>query len=103
VPPSEAYEHSEMILYRALVLEEGGQIQEALAYLDTSKVGPESPCQSMSLGSVSAHVVLRPLVGHCSASNFFVDYLQGKAAWTFYCRTSSRTALGSWSSGGGCC
>ncbi|CAL8463644.1 g3178 [Coccomyxa elongata] len=37
VPPSEAYEHSEMILYRALVLEEGGQTQEALAYLDASK------------------------------------------------------------------
>ena len=38
MPASEAYEHSEMILYRALVLEEGGQTEEALAYLDTSKV-----------------------------------------------------------------
>ena len=40
VPPSEAYEHSEMLLYRALILEEGGQVQEALAYLDECKVMP---------------------------------------------------------------
>lgn len=42
MPPSEAYEHSEMILYRAVVLEEGGQTQEALAYLDASKVSAET-------------------------------------------------------------
>ena len=39
VPASEAYEHSEMLLYRALILEEGGQLEEALAYLQESKVG----------------------------------------------------------------
>ena len=38
VPASEAYEHSEMLLYRALILEEGGRAQEALAYLDECKV-----------------------------------------------------------------
>lgn len=47
MPPSEAYEHSEMILYRALVLEEGGQTREALAYLDASKVSVE-PCKAAS-------------------------------------------------------
>ena len=42
VPASEAYEHSEMLLYRALILEEGGQLEEALAYLQESKVGRAS-------------------------------------------------------------
>lgn len=38
VPPAEAYEHSEMILYRALILEEGAQFEEAFSYLEASKV-----------------------------------------------------------------
>ena len=43
MPASEAYEHSEMLLYRALILEEGGQVQEALSYLDECKVLPPKP------------------------------------------------------------
>ncbi|CAK0738600.1 hypothetical protein CVIRNUC_001066 [Coccomyxa viridis] len=34
VAPNEAYEHSEMLLYRAMVLEEGGHFDEALTHLD---------------------------------------------------------------------
>lgn len=32
-PPSEKYEHSEMLLYKAMLLEEGGQLEEALGVL----------------------------------------------------------------------
>jgi hypothetical protein len=38
VPATEVYEHSEMILYRAMILEEGGQFKQALSYLEASKV-----------------------------------------------------------------
>ncbi len=38
VPPGEAYEHSEMLLYAAGVMAEGGRPQEALDYLDKRKV-----------------------------------------------------------------
>jgi hypothetical protein len=65
VPPSEAYEHSEMLLYRALILEEGGQLQEALAYLEESKVPP--PVQAPPLGmhaEVHAGVQIRLLLCH---------------------------------------
>lgn len=37
VMPSERYEHSEMLLYRASILEESGQTKEALEGLDKSK------------------------------------------------------------------
>ncbi|KAG2432388.1 hypothetical protein HYH02_012960 [Chlamydomonas schloesseri] len=37
VPAGEAYEHSEMLLYAAQVLAEGGKPEEALAYLDKRK------------------------------------------------------------------
>ena len=38
VAPNEAYEHSEMLLYRAMVLEEGGHFDEALTHLDLCQV-----------------------------------------------------------------
>ena len=38
VMPNEAYEHSEMLLYRAMVLDEGGQHNEALIHLDLCQV-----------------------------------------------------------------
>lgn len=38
VPASEAYEHSEMLLYAATVLAEGGKAEEALTYLEKRKV-----------------------------------------------------------------
>ena len=38
VTPNEAYEHSEMLLYRAMVLDEGGQHNEALIHLDLCQV-----------------------------------------------------------------
>ncbi len=40
VPASEAYEHSEMLMYAATVLAEGGKPEEALAYLEKRKVRP---------------------------------------------------------------
>ena len=40
VAPNEAYEHSEMLLYRAMVLEEGGHLDEALTHLDLCQVPP---------------------------------------------------------------
>lgn len=39
VPASEAYEHSEMLMYAATVLSEGGKPEAALAYLDKRRVG----------------------------------------------------------------
>lgn len=40
VTPNEAYEHSEMLLYRAMVLNEGGKHNEALTHLDLCQVRP---------------------------------------------------------------
>jgi len=39
VPASEAYEHSEMLLYKATILAEAGKLAEALAVLDTAAAG----------------------------------------------------------------
>ena len=36
VPKGEEYEHSEMLLYKAMILEEGGQYAEALSQLERS-------------------------------------------------------------------
>ena len=38
IPASEAYEHSELLSYKALVLSEGGQSAAALALLDKEQV-----------------------------------------------------------------
>eukprot|EP00775_Hariotina_reticulata_P004730 gene4730-4980_t len=38
IPANEAHEHSELLAYKALVLQEGGQLQEALNMLEQSKV-----------------------------------------------------------------
>jgi hypothetical protein len=38
VPASEAYEHSELLMYKAQVLAEGGQQEAALALLDAEQV-----------------------------------------------------------------
>ncbi|KAF5833412.1 NMDA receptor-regulated protein 1-domain-containing protein [Dunaliella salina] len=37
IPANEAYEHSELILYKAMVLEEGGRLEDALRTLDSEK------------------------------------------------------------------
>jgi hypothetical protein len=34
VEPSAEYENSEMMLYHAMIMEESGQVQDALVYLD---------------------------------------------------------------------
>ena len=44
VTPNEKYEHSEMLLYRAMVLDEGGNHTEALTHLDLCQV----PCASQN-------------------------------------------------------
>ena len=38
LPAGEAYEHSELLLYKAMLLEEGDQLDEALSHLDASRV-----------------------------------------------------------------
>jgi len=38
IPAGEAYEHSELILYKAMVLTEGGKLSEALELLHTKRV-----------------------------------------------------------------
>jgi hypothetical protein len=38
VTPSEAYEHSELLAYKAMVLQEGGQAEAALALLEEQQV-----------------------------------------------------------------
>jgi hypothetical protein len=40
IPDGEAYEHSELLLYKAMVLQEGGRAQEALHLLVASQVAP---------------------------------------------------------------
>lgn len=37
IPKGEEYEHSEMLLYKVMILEEGGSISEALNQLERSK------------------------------------------------------------------
>ena len=39
VPANEQYEMSEMLLYKAMVLEEGSLLKDALTVLDKCKVG----------------------------------------------------------------
>lgn len=39
-PASEAYERSELLLYKASVLAEGGKATDALALLDANQVRP---------------------------------------------------------------
>jgi hypothetical protein len=38
IPTNEAHEHSELLAYKAMVLQEGGQLQDALNLLEQSKV-----------------------------------------------------------------
>jgi hypothetical protein len=38
VSPSEAYEHSELLAYKAMVLQEGGQAEAALMLLEQQQV-----------------------------------------------------------------
>ena len=46
---AEAYEHSEMLLYKATLLEEGGDPAAALEQLNTSKVELQaSPAQALT-------------------------------------------------------
>ena len=44
VPPGEAYEHSEMLLYKIMILEEGAMFEDALRELTTNKVRSGSAC-----------------------------------------------------------
>lgn len=39
VPDNEQYEQSEMVMYKAMILREGGQLERALDLLQTHKVG----------------------------------------------------------------
>lgn len=39
--PQDDFETSELLMYKAMVLEEGGKLDEALAHLKASKVGAE--------------------------------------------------------------
>lgn len=38
ISPSEAYEHSELLTYKAMVLQEGGQLEAALTLLEQQQV-----------------------------------------------------------------
>ena len=38
VPKGEEYEHSEMLLYKAMILEEGEQYEDALSHLESRRV-----------------------------------------------------------------
>lgn len=38
VPDSEQYEQSEMVMYKAMILKEGGELEQALELLQTNKV-----------------------------------------------------------------
>ncbi|GIL62302.1 hypothetical protein Vafri_16585 [Volvox africanus] len=56
VPASEAYEHSEMLMYAATVLAEGGKPEEALAYLEKRK---EKIKDRLGLAEMQAGLYLR--------------------------------------------
>ncbi len=49
VPASEAYEHSELLLYKASLLDQAGRLDEALTLLDTSKVRARSLASAAAL------------------------------------------------------
>ncbi|GFH18774.1 TPR_REGION domain-containing protein, partial [Haematococcus lacustris] len=56
VAPSEAYEHSELLLYKAMVLDEGGRLEEALTLLDSSK---DKICDKVGMLEARASLLLR--------------------------------------------
>eukprot|EP00959_Pyramimonas_sp_CCMP1952_P226293 4731473-Pyramimonas_sp.AAC.2 len=56
IPENEKYEHSEMVLYRATILEESGKVEEALACLD--KVS-ENVVDKLSLLAQRANLYLK--------------------------------------------
>ncbi len=59
VPASEAYEFSELLLYKALVLDEGGKLEDALNLLDKQKVraGRGTQLGILGLAVVTRHTV----------------------------------------------
>jgi hypothetical protein len=48
ISPSEAYEHSELLAYKAMVLQEGGQAEAALALLEQQQVSKNARCGKCS-------------------------------------------------------
>ena len=85
VTPNEAYEHSEMLLYRAMVLEEGGQHNEALTHLDLCQVhlwqlpkgSTQDRCKIASKDVVCASSLAKP-----------VFEVFGRAAWISGCQSN---------------
>ena len=66
VTPHEAYEHSEMLLYRAMVLDEGGHHNEALTHLDLCEVSLALPRLTHLLwGSQQHRMVQRAHRNNC--------------------------------------
>ena len=78
--PNEAYEHSEMLLYRAMILNEGGKHNEALTHLDLCQVRPLVP-------SVEMMTLLAEMMAQCSAVHVLY------CAWLYHHMHTSRTAL----------
>ena len=128
VAPNEAYEHSEMLLYRAMVLEEGGHLDDALTHLDLCQVPPpvhkeSDGCQQPGAGptailQASAEDLAKPerarrraRRGGCSALGCMDDGAILAAAASRYhsdsglpaCRTRSRTSWGYWSAAPASC
>ncbi len=60
VPDNEQYEQSEMVMYKAMILKEGGQLEQALDLLQSNKVCPRNACHTMSM---ALHMGLR----HCGS------------------------------------
>ena len=56
VPVGEEYEHSEMLMYQAMILEEAGKFDQALDFLDASKDELKDP---LGLKEVRARLYLR--------------------------------------------
>lgn len=63
VDPKETYEHSEMLLYKAQLLVDAKQLDEALEHLDSSRVR-FCPCPACN----------RPVHSHCSSSDNALAY-----------------------------
>jgi hypothetical protein len=49
VPDNEQYEQSEMVMYKAMILKEGGQLEQALDLLQSNKVCSRNTCHNTQM------------------------------------------------------
>lgn len=70
VPDNEQYEQSEMVMYKAMILKEGGQLEQALDLLQSNKVCPRNACHNSQKALHMGLAVLWQLSKYRWASKF---------------------------------